>query len=65
MDEASFLGTNKLVREQLCTVAGCSTLVELLHKSLSVQQVGGVGHGIAGSGIRSVLAAAMGRPAAA
>jgi hypothetical protein len=34
------------VREQLRTVAGCSTLVELLHnsrKSLSVQQVGGQG----------------------
>jgi hypothetical protein len=42
LDEASFLGTNKLVREQLRTVAGCSTLVELLHnsrKSLTVQQV--------------------------
>jgi hypothetical protein len=42
LDESSFLGTNKLVREQLRTVAGCSTLVELLHnsrKSLSVQQV--------------------------
>ncbi len=43
MDEGAFLGTNKLVREQLRIVAGCSTLVELLHnsrKSLTVAQVG-------------------------
>lgn len=46
LDEGAFLGTNKLVREQLRIVAGCSTLVELLHnsrKSLTVAQVGARG----------------------